>query len=567
MVKFAVYIFPIILFCWLSAHGYIISGTVVDDNGTPLTDACVAISINQLAIAYSTTNAAGYYEFGDLTTPAMYTLTPSKPLYSFLPAESYAILVSTDIAGKNFVGIQIGRDEGGSIDVDGTVRTYRIHVPEYFSAEKKLPLVILLHGYTGQGVNMEQLTLGGFNALSDSERFIAVYPDGILRRWNDGRNTDWTSDDTGFISRLIDSLKSSHNIDDKRVFCCGMSNGAKMTIRLAFELPDKIAAFAPVAGANLAMPFYTYPADHKPVPLLIINGTADPSSPYTGGPITFGNEVISTTGTIKYWVEHNGCNLEPAVEWFDDLYPSDGTRAWKETYSSPAGADVVLCGILDGGHTWPAGFQYTSESIAGKTCRDISANNVIWEFFRDHCNYKIAGYVHDSVSRGIPSATVTLYGPDGNTIVAYVTGENGYYEFNRLARSTYTVTCGKDGQTFSAATVTYAPLDGDIENANFYNSNGLADNKLSVYTWPNPCRLDENSSIMFKGLPGRCKLSIYTIAGELVNSIEVTSPTGYYRWQALTDDGQAPASGIYIYHVKSLDDQTLSATGKIALIR
>jgi len=559
-----------ILFCGLSARAYIISGTVVDHNGTPVPDACVTIAINQLAIAYSTTNAAGYYEFGGLTTPAIYTLTPSKPLCSFLPAESYAILVSTDIAGKNFVGIHIGRDEIGSIDVDGTARTYRIHVPEDFSAEKKLPLVILLHGYTGQGVNMEQLTLGGFNALSDSERFIAVYPDGILRRWNDGRNTDWTSDDTGFISQLIDSLKSSHNIDDKRIFCCGMSNGAKMTIRLAFELPDKIAAFAPVAGANLAMPFYTYPADHKPVPLLIINGTTDPSSPYTGGPITFGNEVISTTGTIKYWAEHNNCDTEPDITWFDDQYPADETRAWKEVYSSPAGADVVLCGIQGGGHTWPSGFEYMAESLIGKTCYDISANNVIWDFFREHCNYTLAGYVRDYSGRGIPSAEVTLSDSNGNVAGIYNTASDGHYEFNLLARSTYTVTCSKGGYVFTVSSAEYNPLDADISNGNFYCSpeGGYTSATLAVYAWPNPCRLAENdNSITFSGLPEHCKLSIYTIAGDVVASIEITTATGSYRWQALCDDGNIPASGIYIYHVKSLDNQSLSFTGKIALLR
>ena len=117
-----------------------------------------------------------------------------------------------------------------------------------------MPLVIALHGGGGSGIGMVALTLGGFNVLSERERFIVVYPDGIGKNWNDGRGLlryraqRENIDDVGFISALIDHLAKKYNIDRKRVYITGMSNGAIMSYRLACELADKIAAIAPVAG-------------------------------------------------------------------------------------------------------------------------------------------------------------------------------------------------------------------------------------------------------------------------------------------------------------------------------
>jgi polyhydroxybutyrate depolymerase len=38
--------------------------------------------------------------------------------------------------------------------------------------------------------------------------------------------------------------------------------------------------------------------------------------------------------------------------------------------------------ILNGGHTWPQGYQYLSAAIIGKTSQDMNACEVIWAFFK-----------------------------------------------------------------------------------------------------------------------------------------------------------------------------------------
>jgi len=291
--------------------------------------------------------------------------------------------------------IRVG-DQARSIIWQGLERTYHIYVPLSYDKTKQMPLVIALHGGFGTGKAMEKLTLGGFNRLSEKEGFIVVYPDGIERGWNDGRGaeeTRWRAhkeniDDVGFISALIDHLAKELNIDEKRVYVTGISNGALMSSRLACELTEKIAAIAPVAG-TIAERMFPRCSPSKPISVLIIHGTDDPLALWEGGIRGFAwkttGRSISVPDMVRFWVTHNLCSTRPVVTYEQDKDPQDGTRVRKEVYGNGKGeTEVILYAIEGGGHTWPGGWQYWSEKIIGKTSRDIDANEVIWFFFKKH---------------------------------------------------------------------------------------------------------------------------------------------------------------------------------------
>src|SRR5579883_83111 len=65
----------------------------------------------------------------------------------------------------------------GALDFGGLLRTYHVHVPPGLDAARPLPLVFVLHGGGGSGLQMERFSR--FSALSDREGFIACYPDGV----------------------------------------------------------------------------------------------------------------------------------------------------------------------------------------------------------------------------------------------------------------------------------------------------------------------------------------------------------------------------------------------------
>lgn len=281
-----------------------------------------------------------------------------------------------------------------TITVAGMQRTYLLHLPRVHDLAKPAPLIIILHGGGGTAERMVRLTNGGLSRLAEKEGFLVVYPNGVDKRWNDGRSkeeTGWrahreNADDVGFISALIDELVRTRNADPRRVYVTGVSNGGQMAHRLACEIAHKIAAIAPVI-AQMPAHFSPRCKPAKPVSVLMMPGTDDPLIPWEGGTIRLGRQTfgkaLSVRETVKFWTRHNGCPETPEVSSEPDRDPADGTRVRKEAYKGcRERTSVVLYAIEGGGHTWPGGYQYLPESIVGKISRDIDAAEVIWEFFR-----------------------------------------------------------------------------------------------------------------------------------------------------------------------------------------
>jgi len=283
------------------------------------------------------------------------------------------------------------RDAKKEIAVDGIERSYYVHVPPSYDGATSVPLVLALHGGGGAGGNMDKLT--GFNAVGDREGFIVAYPSGVGRHWSDGRAVNKKDvggkevDDVAFLTALVDRLAGDYNIDRKRVFVTGISNGAFMSFRLACDRPDVFAAAAGVAGA-VTEDLAAGPAPRAPVPVMFINGDEDPLVRYGGGEIKVGKKSRGTTlsvpASVAWWVKANGAATTPATTALPDADAADGTTAVREDYAGAGGADVVLITVRGGGHTWPGGWQYLWARVIGRTSRDFSASDVIWEFFKEH---------------------------------------------------------------------------------------------------------------------------------------------------------------------------------------
>lgn len=77
-------------------------------------------------------------------------------------------------------------DSTAAIVIGDLTRTYHVHLPPSYRQSQPTPVVLAFHGGTGVGSRMPGLT--GLNDAADREGFIVVYPEGIDRHWNDGRN-------------------------------------------------------------------------------------------------------------------------------------------------------------------------------------------------------------------------------------------------------------------------------------------------------------------------------------------------------------------------------------------
>lgn len=277
---------------------------------------------------------------------------------------------------------------------EGVERTYHIHLPPGFSKDKPAPLVFALHGGGGEGRRFDQSTTQGtLTAAADKRGVVLVFPEGINKQWCDGRTamlkTKKTYDDVGFISEIIDTMVKNYNIDPTRVYATGISNGGFMSVRLAMDLSEKIAAVAPVtAQIPKALKDKT---PKLPISIMIVNGTKDPLVPFGGGHIRLfrsgrsRGEILSTASTVDHFRRHNGCGKTADKSKLQDKNPDDGTNVEIEKYTDGKdGTEVVLVKVIGGGHTWPSGKQYLSPRLVGTVCRDINASEMILNFFLRH---------------------------------------------------------------------------------------------------------------------------------------------------------------------------------------
>ena len=280
-------------------------------------------------------------------------------------------------------------DAPREIQSGGRTRTYRVHVPSFYNGSSQMALVLAYHGHGGDGASMEKLS--HLSEIADRDGFIVVYPDGVDRGWNDGRQPagqDVSVDDVGFTRDLVKTLESQYAIDPGRIFATGMSNGGFMCFRLACDAPDVIAAIAPV-GALMGADLAKGNTSTTPVSVLVILGTDDPFVPWSGGAVAGGlagrGNALSTADTIAFWVRLDGCSPKPESAALQDGDPTDGTKVRSDTYNGGRnGTEVELITVDGGGHTWPNGWQYMRKRIIGATSMDIDASDAIWQFFTSH---------------------------------------------------------------------------------------------------------------------------------------------------------------------------------------
>jgi polyhydroxybutyrate depolymerase len=90
----------------------------------------------------------------------------------------------------------------------------------------------------------------------------------------------------------------------------------------------------------------------------------------------------SVEETIRLCSKTNGCPETPTVTDLPDNI-ADGTSARQKTFGPGSDdAEVILVEIEGGGHTWPG--QEPPFRFLGKSTMDISANDLMWEFFQKH---------------------------------------------------------------------------------------------------------------------------------------------------------------------------------------
>ncbi len=93
-----------------------------------------------------------------------------------------------------------------------------------------------------------------------------------------------------------------------------------------------------------------------------------------------------------------------------------------------------------------------------------------------------------------------------------------------------------------------------------------------VYVTPNPFYVESGFTgigtekmIGFYGLPKKCTIRIYSLGGQLVQTIEHDDPSYSHTWMQVSNNRQDIASGVYIYVVTTPEGE--QTTGKFVVIK
>ena len=191
----------------------------------------------------------------------------------------------------------------------GFPRQYSLYVPPTADPAEPLPLVIALHGRPGTGAGLAYLL--DMNRVAAAEGFAVVYPDGKPvgaavsgNEWNYARGfagfVDNGQDDVALLRTLAEDLSRDLNIDPRRVYVTGFSNGGFMTQRVACEAADTFAAFASVS-ATAGVGLLELCDGQPPAPMLLIHGTHDIVVRWAGETIQKVPIMLSAPDTALFW--------------------------------------------------------------------------------------------------------------------------------------------------------------------------------------------------------------------------------------------------------------------------
>ncbi|MDP2273491.1 MAG: alpha/beta hydrolase-fold protein [Archangium sp.] len=251
--------------------------------------------------------------------------------------------------------------DAGTERMFGGSRPVKVSVPKNY-AGRATPLLLALHGYGNSGKPFESYL--GLPSLVESEGIILVSPDGTVdakgqRFWNAGSDAccnfgGSAVDDVKYLRELLAELRGVYNVDPRRIFVVGHSNGGFMAYRLACELSGELAAIMSLAGAT--------PNCHptSPVSVLQIHGDRDVGVRYEGGTNILkkgGGDYFGALESVERWALDDGCKPYAPAPPRREGAPIDleaglpGAETMVEDFDGcPAGVGVSLWTMREGRH-------------------------------------------------------------------------------------------------------------------------------------------------------------------------------------------------------------------------
>lgn len=244
----------------------------------------------------------------------------------------------------------------------GYWRRFRLQIPASYSGANARALIFALHG--GDETMPEfAANAPGLFTKCNLEGVLLVLPEATENPETSG--TLWNNkpvsvvvDDRAFLTNLLEQLDGRLNIERRRVYLCGFSNGGRMGFWLSATWTNVLAAIGAVGsmtgwndrtnGALVAPP-----APAEPVPVHMTRGTLDNRVTFDGSPNNAGQLCFSAWEDLAYWASGSGCVGVPVTNVVGVVT--------NIVYSPCAGtAEVQLDAVGGLAHQWPESPTYNA---------------------------------------------------------------------------------------------------------------------------------------------------------------------------------------------------------------
>lgn len=319
---------------------------------------------------------------------------------------------------------------------EGVEREYFVHIPP--NAEKPLPVVVGLHGYTSTATGFAYAH--GLNAHADANGYMVVYPQGthfLVAEQSDApfRITAWNSygmegpdfdasphctadsyeypcppgcgechrcqwepctNDVAFVASVLDEVQANYATDPSRYYVLGVSNGGMLTTRIACDLAERFAAAAPIIG--LQPPGHAC-GPNADLPVLFLMGAQDETIRYDGKAGKDDGFIYATLSeSTRIYADALACQAGPEP-WSPDLAEMAGVECTAYSDCRVPDHEVVSCLDPTGAHVWPqqqapgsTATCVTAEQAASMPEKDLclpssgdsphAGMDLVWSFFK-----------------------------------------------------------------------------------------------------------------------------------------------------------------------------------------
>lgn len=293
------------------------------------------------------------------------------------------ILASVSCGSDSLAGVVDVVTTWRDVDVLGSDRRYRLHVPDGAGGAGGSPLLLVFHGATQGAAGIELMSW--LYPAAESAGMILAFPDAAGDYWNTPNSPPgfWDIPDVQFIDAVIDDVDALHTVDRDRIYATGFSNGAIFAEVLACLRGNTIASVA-VVGAGMSAEISQSCPWERPMPTIVFFGDADPQFFWDDG-FASGVGMLGGAGTGAWLASTNHCAPDPTViDVSGEVEGEDETSVQLWRYEGCANqADVDMYRIVGGGHTWPGSPLNVTANLGRKT-RRINASRTMVDFFLAH---------------------------------------------------------------------------------------------------------------------------------------------------------------------------------------